>query len=90
MDLKQSNSEINAKKELIKLRKNIKRKVLALKLNETENDQTFMKTYDAIINPLQTIAKLKLIKSENSDKLKIKVDPRSNINNEYTKQSKSK
>lgn len=57
----------NIKRKLIEARKTIKRKMLALKLNSAESDQTFQKQFKTIFNPLNDILnhmKDKNIKSE--------------------------
>lgn len=44
------------KRQLVDIKKNIRKKLLALKLNKSDQDRQFNATYDAFINPLNKIA----------------------------------
>lgn len=68
MDLKYSQDRINNKKHLVKLRNNIKQKLLVLKTNLSESDRKFQVTYDPILKPLKTI--IDVVKKEKHDVVK--------------------
>ena len=74
------NATMMVKKQLVKIRRNIRKKVLALNLNRSEKDRQFLENYDAIINPLKEVAKFSAIMTTASSKpttkaSKLKMEP---------------
>lgn len=60
------NKEINLKKQLLKTKKAIKEKLLALKIGANERDETFKIVYKPLLDPLKEIA---AVQQNNSSKL---------------------
>lgn len=50
-----SHELIKQKKEIIKLRKNIREKLLALKIGKSESDREFKESYQQLIDPINSI-----------------------------------
>lgn len=85
----QVSSSVQQKNLIIKLRKNIKEKLMALKLNKSENDREFKETYAPLINPLNTFVQNVNNKKSTSSKNNLQTK-QEHLNNYKIKSNKIK